>query len=86
MNPRGEARVCLALLLLLTFPGWKKTGTPSLALEECDPAGYIGCLQQNLLLSVPITDSNLFLTYSSRWSNRASQQGAWDATTSRACK
>jgi RHS repeat-associated protein len=30
-------------------------------------------------LSIPITDTNAFLTYSSRWVNRGSSQGGWDA-------
>jgi RHS repeat-associated protein len=75
---RGLAITLLSLSLLLV--ACRKNGTPGLALEECDPAGYITCLQQNAFLSVPITDTNLFLTYSSRWGDHGSRRQSPDAT------
>ena len=67
----------LAISALL---GCQRYRQPALALEECDPAGYIPCLQQVAFLSIPIVDSNLSLTYSSRWTPAKPGQPAWDAT------
>ena len=78
MRSRSQSRI-LALLLVFSSVACHKHGTVPLALEECDPAGYIGCIQQNAFLSIPITDTNLFLTYSSRWMIRQAEQGSWDA-------
>ena len=78
MRSRIQGRI-LALLLVLSSVACHKHGTVPLALEECDPAGYIGCIQQSAFLSIPITDTNLSLTYSSRWMIRQAEQGSWDA-------
>jgi YD repeat-containing protein len=78
MRSRTEGLI-LALLLVLSSLACHKHGTVPLALEECDPAGYIGCIQQSAFLSIPITDTNLSLTYSSRWMIRQAEQGSWDA-------
>jgi hypothetical protein len=75
MPLRFRIPILIALLALVVLPGCRKNGNPPLALEECDPTGYIPCIQQNAFLSIPLTDTNLFLTYSSRWS---SKQAAWD--------
>ncbi len=68
-----------ALMLVLASVACVKHGTPPLALEECNPAGYISCMQAATFVSLPITDSNLFLTYSSRWTPGISGQPGWDA-------
>ena len=68
-----------ALVLLLASVACNKHGPPPLVLEECDPAGYIPCMQAATFISIPITDSNLFLTYSSRWTPGVSGQPKWDA-------
>src|SRR5712671_1728394 len=78
MRSRIHSRV-LALLLVLSSVACHKPGTVPLALEECDPAGYIGCIQQNAVLSIPVTNTNLSLTYSSRWMIRQGDQVPWDA-------
>lgn len=69
----------IAVVLLLCPVACHKHGVPPLSLEECDPAGYIGCIQPDAFLSIPIVDTNLFLTYSSRWADRGQGQPAWDA-------
>ena len=66
------------MALALTLVACHKHTPPPLALEECDPAGFIACIQQSAFASIPITDTNLFLTYSSRW-RRHSDPGAWAA-------
>jgi hypothetical protein len=76
MSLRFRILILIELVALAVLFGCRKNSYPSLALEECDPAGYIPCLQQSAFVSIPITDTNLFLTYSSRWS---SKQAAWDA-------
>ena len=70
------------ILLLVTgaLLGCQRHRQPALALEECDPAGYIVCIQPSAYLSVPVTDTNLLLTYSSRWMPGKPGQPAWDAT------
>jgi RHS repeat-associated protein len=69
----------IALVLLLSCVACHKRSVPPLTLEECDPAGYIGCIQPDAFLSIPIVDTNLSLTYSSRWVGRGQGQPAWDA-------
>ena len=66
-------------MLLLASVACVKHGPPPLALEECDPAGYISCMQAATFVALPVTDSNLFLTYSSRWAPGVSGQPRWDA-------
>ena len=69
----------LLALLLLTLVACHKS--PSLVdLEECDLPAYLPCIQPDSLVSIAVPDSNLVLTYSSRWKNRPSIQGDWDAT------
>jgi RHS repeat-associated protein len=64
------------LLPLFMLLGCQKKGSASLALEQCDPAGYISCIQPTAFVSIPIADSNLLLTYSSRWgADRSGQRG-----------
>ena len=79
MNPRKDFVTGLALILLLASVACVKHGKPPLALEECDPAGYIACLQAASFVSLPIADSNLFLTYSSRWTPGVPKEPDWDA-------
>ena len=79
MRPPYQILLYLLLIVLLSV-GCHRHGTPPLTLEECDPANYIRCLQQDAFLSVPITDTNAFLTYSSRWVNRGTSQAGWDAS------
>src|SRR5579862_8527631 len=68
-----------SIVLLLTSVACHKAESP-LALEECDPAGYIGCIQADSLLSIPVIDTNLSLTYSSRWKKHPSLPGDWGST------
>jgi hypothetical protein len=77
MRTRFHTRL-FVLLLSLSSVACHKRGVPPLTLEECDPAGYIGCIQPDAFLSIPISDTNLSLTYSSRWVNRKSTPGLWD--------
>lgn len=77
MSLKFRIPILIVLLPFFVLLGCRKNSNPPFALEECDPAGYIPCIQQSAFLSIPITDTNLFLTYSSRWS---SKQAAWDAT------
>jgi RHS repeat-associated protein len=68
------------LLLLAGLAGCTRSQPPALALEECDPGGYIGCIQPSAYVFVPIADSNLFLSYSSRWAQPAKAgQPGWSA-------
>ena len=52
--------ILIALLPFVALFGCRKNSYPSLALDECDPAGYIACIQPNAFLSIPVTDTNLF--------------------------
>ena len=79
MTRRKHLVTGFALVLVLASVACHKHGPPPLALEECDPAGYIPCMQAEKFVSLPITDSNLFLTYSSRWTPGVSGQPGWDA-------
>jgi RHS repeat-associated protein len=49
------------------------------SLDECDPAGYVPCDQQAAVLSIPITDTNLALTYSSQWAAARQDRPDWNA-------
>jgi YD repeat-containing protein len=68
-----------AITLLIASVACVKHGKPTLAIEECDPAGYIPCVQAAGFVSLPIADSNLFLTYSSRWMPGSRGEPDWDA-------
>ena len=70
----------LVLSFVLAAPACHRTRAPALVLEECDPAGYIGCISPNSFVSIPIADTNLSLTYSSRWSSASNQKQNWDAS------
>ena len=48
-------------------------------LDECDPAGYVPCDQQAAVLSIPIADTNLALTYSSQWAAGRQDRPNWNA-------
>ncbi|HEY4227980.1 MAG TPA: RHS repeat-associated core domain-containing protein, partial [Candidatus Limnocylindrales bacterium] len=48
-------------------------------LDACDPAGYVPCDQQAALLSIPIADTNLALTYSSQWAAGRQDRPDWNA-------
>jgi hypothetical protein len=78
MPCRGLHRL-LALLLLLSAAACQRNNTALLALEECDPAGLIACIREDALLAIPLTDTGLHLTYSSRWTTRQSPGASWDA-------
>src|SRR5579872_2498815 len=85
MRPRGRIRMRrsvygIAALSLLALAACHKSRVPALALEECDPAGYVQCLQQRAFVSIPVTDTGAYLTYSSRWAPSASGQHIWDAS------
>jgi YD repeat-containing protein len=54
------------------------SATPT-ALDECDPAGYVPCDQQAAVLSIPIADTNLALTYSSQWASARQDRPNWNA-------
>ena len=73
-----------ALLLLVGLGGCRKSQpVPDLSawqLEACDPAGYVACVQQTALLSIPVSDAGLSLTYSSEWKSSAKRPSIWDAS------
>jgi len=48
-------------------------------LDACDPAGYVPCDQQAAVLSIPIVDTNLALTYSSQWAPGRQDRPNWNA-------
>jgi RHS repeat-associated protein len=78
------AAILLCLLALTAcFLWWhelqKAPGEPILTLEECDPARYMPCAQQEAFASIPITDTGVYLTYSSRWAPASPRQHLWDA-------
>jgi YD repeat-containing protein len=50
-----------------------------LRLRNATPRITSGAFGKDAFLSVPITDTNAFLTYSSRWVNRGTSQAGWDA-------
>jgi hypothetical protein len=52
----------------------------NLVLDECDLGGYVPCNQQAALLSVPIADTGLSLTYSSQWAPARSDRPDWTAS------
>lgn len=79
MNRRNHFATEFALLLLIASVACVKHGKPPLTLEECDPAGFIPCVQAAGFVSLPIADSNLFLTYSSRWKPGVRGEPDWDA-------
>ena len=62
--------VVITLVVVLTGCHHSKPVSP-LVLEECDPAGLISCIRQSASLSIPINDTGLSLTYSSRWASSA---------------
>ena len=49
------------------------------AIDECDPAGLVGCDQQATFLSIPIVDTGLALTWSSQWAPGRTDRAGWDA-------
>ena len=49
------------------------------SLDACDPAGYVPCDQQAAVLSIPIVDTNLALTYSSQWAAGRQDRPNWNA-------
>ena len=50
-----------------------------LLLDQCDPAGYVSCNQQAAVLSIPIADTGLSLTYSSQWAAARADRPDWNA-------
>ena len=69
----------VAALSLLMFAACHRTPrVPVLALEECDPAGYITCVRQDAFASIPLVGTGVYLTYSSRWAPGPSGRNAWD--------
>ncbi|HEY7969988.1 MAG TPA: RHS repeat-associated core domain-containing protein [Candidatus Limnocylindrales bacterium] len=54
-------------------------GHGPVAIDECDPAGLIGCDQQAAFLSIPIVDTGLALTWSSQWAAGRTDRAGWDA-------
>jgi RHS repeat-associated protein len=80
LTARGLCRA-LPLLACLVLGGCHRgPGVSALALEECDPAGYIPCIQQSAFASIPITDTGLSLTYTSSPVAESAERQAWDAT------
>ena len=78
---RKLRKLCPAVMMLvLGLAGCHRAKPVSrLALEQCDPAGYIPCLRQDSFLAIPVVDSNLLSTYSSRWRASSDNPGKWDA-------
>ena len=50
------------------------------ALDECDALGLIACEQQAAFISIPISDTNLALTWSSQWAPGRTDRPGWDAS------
>ncbi|HEY7815605.1 MAG TPA: hypothetical protein VIC62_20340, partial [Nakamurella sp.] len=50
------------------------------ALDECDPLGLIACQQQAAFISIPLSDTDLALTWSSQWAPGRTDRPGWDAT------
>ena len=70
----------VTMFWLLALEACHKTpSVPLLALEECDPAGYVTCIPQEAFASIPVVDTGAYLTYSSRWVAASPGQRAWDA-------
>src|ERR1700690_2865813 len=61
-----------------TEPAGQATGPT--ALDQCDPAGLVGCDQQATFLSIPIADSGVSLTWSSQWAPGRADRPGWDAS------
>ncbi|MBV9181332.1 MAG: RHS repeat protein, partial [Acidobacteria bacterium] len=70
----------VAVFSLLILAACHRAQVPTLALEECDPAGLIPCTHQEAFASIPVTNTGVYLTYSSRWASGPSPQGGWDAS------
>ena len=71
----------LLAALLLTWRHFHSTEGPApLALQACDPAGYVPCAQQEAFASIPVVDTGVYLTYSSRWIAGPSGRPTWDAS------
>ncbi len=51
----------------------------SLALGECDAASLVPCNQQAALVTIPIADTGLSLTYSSQWAQGRTDRPDWNA-------
>jgi RHS repeat-associated protein len=73
------AAVAFSLLTLTACH--KAPAVSALALQECDPAGYIPCGRQEAFASIPVTNTGVYLTYSSRWTSGQAGQHVWDAAT-----
>ena len=61
-------------------PGASGQPMNNLLLAECDPGGYVPCNQQAAILSLPIVDTGLSLTYSSQWAAARPEGGPGWAT------
>ncbi|HKS68369.1 MAG TPA: RHS repeat-associated core domain-containing protein [Candidatus Acidoferrales bacterium] len=82
MRKRVLFAVLFAFALLCIFFWWHRfhsRGSAPLALEQCDPAGYVPCIQQAAFVSIPVVNTSLYLTYSSQWANSRDGQRSWDA-------
>ena len=74
-------KACLvAVFSLLVLAACHRSHVPTLALEECDPARYIPCAHEEAFASIPVTNTGVYLTYSSRWTSGSSGQPVWDAS------
>jgi RHS repeat-associated protein len=51
-----------------------------LALEACDPAGFVACQHQAAFIAMPLVGTGLALTYSSEWAPGRTDRPGWDAT------
>jgi hypothetical protein len=81
MNGAARFVVLTGALLALSGFGWSgsRGARATLVLEECDPTGLIACDQQAAVLSIPIADSGLELTYSSQWASARTGYSGWSA-------
>jgi len=81
----GPVAVCMALTLgMSSMLSACSSASPSphlqeLMLDQCDPAGYVPCNQQAAVLSIPIADTGLSLTYSSQWAAARTDRPDWSA-------
>jgi hypothetical protein len=56
MTRRKHLVTEFAVMLLIASVACVKHGKPPLALEKCDPAGYIPCVQAAGFVSLPIAE------------------------------
>ena len=69
----------VAAVILLARQSSSDASGGSLALAACDAAGLVPCDQQSAVVTIPIPDSGLSLTYSSQWAPGRTDRPDWNA-------